>query len=498
MTRLPAFLFTVVLAALLLAAAPSDAGADRLRLPNDQLYALASFSQEQRATLLDGLRKENPDLILTDLTREDTAVRIHFGSRGFVEFLGNELYSLAVYVPAGIESAISRRSSAQLRVGLITRDAEGVNIFLGNSSGARQQDLELILTAGTTDLSQPARSTAPKQETVERETAGKVVELPTKTPTRVLETMEESSVAAAPPRPPAPAPSRPKRKAAAPAVKSLRVPVPRVPLAPLVSEANTLAVVGLDGPPPVLDGKAGDGAWASAAKSRIKVGPGANQVEAAAVSTSDRIYFLFSWPDNDPASDHQPWLWNEEEGKYDSSAFLDDGIAVWWGRAGKPLVPSAAAEIWDLWMWRAGREGLGQHASDARLSVSRQPLHMATYEDSRYSNATWTRLEFDRGRLPYEIVIPLHFSGPKVASYAAERPDNSASDVLAAGTWSDGKWVVELSRSLLTGQDDDLPFERGENRSFVLSLLGDEALATSPASGVLTVRWDDSKSKEGE
>ena len=57
-------------------------------------------------------------------------------------------------------------------------------------------------------------------------------------------------------------------------------------------------------------------------------------------------------------------------------------------------------------MWRAGIEGAGSHASDARLITLNTPLHPAS-GTHRKGSEIWARLEFDRGRLPFEIVLLL-------------------------------------------------------------------------------------------
>ena len=97
-------------------------------------------------------------------------------------------------------------------------------------------------------------------------------------------------------------------------------------------------------------------------------------------------------------------------------------------------------------------------------------------------------MEFDGGRLPFEIVLPFIFSGPEVASSAPCRPDGSASDVRDVGGWIEGKWVVEMSHVLKTDHVDDIPFKKGGKYNFTVNLLQGKNLDKSWASEVLTLR----------
>ena len=98
-------------------------------------------------------------------------------------------------------------------------------------------------------------------------------------------------------------------------------------------------------------------------------------------------------------------------------------------------------------------------------------------------------MDFDRGRLPFEIVLPFVFSGLEVPSYAPSRPDGSASDVRGVGGWIGGKWVVEMSRVLKAEHEDDLPFDKRGKYAFIVNLLQGKDLNESPAFEVLTLRW---------
>ena len=110
---------------------------------------------------------------------------------------------------------------------------------------------------------------------------------------------------------------------------------------------------------------------------------------------------------------------------YSRLPVLDDGIAIGWVMdEEEKFGGEQGRKVYDLWMWRAGREGVGSHASDGKLITLHMPQYM-TFGTHREVGEKWVRMEFDRGRLPFEIVLPFVFSGPEVPSYAPGRPDGS-------------------------------------------------------------------------
>jgi len=77
------------------------------------------------------------------------------------------------------------------------------------------------------------------------------------------------------------------------------------------------------------------------------------------------------------------------------------------------------------------------------------------------------RMEFDRGRLPFEIVLPFISPGSEVSYCAPFSPDNSASDMRGVGGWIGGKRNFEMSRALMARHEDDLPFHKRGKDLFI-------------------------------
>jgi len=228
--------------------------------------------------------------------------------------------------------------------------------------------------------------------------------------------------------------------------------------------SRELIVADLAGEAPVLDGSDNDEAWSRAQRAAFSIPDTGLTVEAAAVADGHRLYVLFSWPDSDPSWQYRPWSWNEDSGRYLRTDLFDDGVAIRWQM---DTANGNTRQEFDLWVWRAGREGAGSHASDMILLVDDDPFYMAS-DVRRKSLSSWARFDFDRGRLPFQIVLPSSFSGPEIASYVPCRPDGSASDVRGVGSWVEGRWVVELARVLNTGNEDDVPFNREGKHAFAV------------------------------
>ncbi|MDF1526400.1 MAG: ethylbenzene dehydrogenase-related protein [bacterium] len=481
--------------------------AAELCLTKAQVYSMAVFTEGERAGLLEEIKKVNLNLSLTDLTREGSSIKLHLGSGDFMEILSNELYSLAVYVPPGLESAISRRSGPAFKVGRIVREEEGVRFYLGTPPKVQNRGLGGLLStdrnvrelppstvnaAPPPWVSQPIEPSATpdmgqqygKQEARNVESidlAEKPAEMvPARRPPSKKTILAKEMIMIASQQRVIPLSER---------ISDVGVPPPPAKKKDPASQGRVLVVTNLVGDIPVLDGFDKEEAWSTAPRMRFTVSGTGVSIETAAVTDGDRIYFLFTWPDKEPATRHQPWVWDPARDSYSRLPVLDDGIAIGWVMDGREnFGGKQGRKVHDLWVWRAGREGVGSHASDGRLFTSRTPLYMA-YDTHREVGGKWVRMEFDRGRLPFEIVLPSGFSGPEVLSYAPGRPDGSASDVRGVGGWMGGKWVVEMSRALKTEHEDDLPFDRGGNYAFIVNLLQGKDLSESPASEVLTLRW---------
>jgi hypothetical protein len=526
--------YLIIILSTLLVSLISAAAAlgEALLLSSDQLYALAAFQGENEEALVADLKDTNPDSSINKVTRNGSALRLHFRNGDYLEILTNELYSLASYVPPGIDKEISRRSSPSIRISGIERDGAGVIFKLagslpGSRSAARQgrpaspasyeeekkaetQEPEktgspepVPVTAPEPEEVKPAakpepepeekaveKKEAPKEEPAKKETPEKqpVKKAAKKEPVKKKAPVKKKPVKKAPPKkkpvkkaPPKKKPVKKEPPGKAPAKKADKIKPAEGEV--IVSTASGLL--------PVVDGSGDDRAWKDAITTTFPVKGFKGDIAVSALEGAGQLFLRFIWSDRNPAKDHRRWYWDADGKRYRRSKELDDGLAVRWLMEGKatPDLRSGDAGVFDAWIWRSGREGLGSYASDARVLVSDSPIQLARYFTTAEGKGIWLKQEYDKGRLPFEVVIPPAFTEEKVNSFTSQSPMGSASDVQARGQWKDGVWTLEYSRKLDTGNQDDMVFSKGRSVSFVVSILERKELDAAPYSQVMTLNW---------
>lgn len=464
---------TILVTFLLLSALPaSAANGETLALTADQLYRLASYQGEEKDTLLTDLREGNPGSSLRDLDRRGAAIRLYFSAGEYLEILNNELYSLASYVPAGLDRKISRRSSPNMHLAGIEKVGAGIVFRIGATATGRLVTKRPPASARRTPSPSTPASVAP------------AASLPPPAP---------EQPAAVKPEPVAVKPPTVKKPAAGPRPRKVRRRKPVSAAAAVEVKASgvmEVQVAPADASLPLVDGLSDDEAWARTRRTSVSIKGLKQGLDVAAVEGEGRLFMLFIWADRNPASDYRRWYWDAGGKSYRRSREMDDGLAVRWLVEGRitPDLRSGDVGSFDTWVWRAGREGLGRYASDKRVQISDTPVQLAKYFTSPGGKGIWLKQEYDQGQLPFSIVIPQQYEGDRVNSIASQDPDGSAADVRAAGRWKDGLWTVEMSRRLSTGNQDDLNIAGKGAVSFVVSLLERKEIDAAPHSGVLTLK----------
>jgi hypothetical protein len=162
----------------------------------------------------------------------------------------------------------------------------------------------------------------------------------------------------------------------------------------------------------------------------------------------------------------------------------------------KPDIDRLKAEgsFLDLWQWRSYRSSPVGYAGDDyvleyRLSDSgRTPFTTPAQPSFMYDQAKTGFRAIPEARFNELLPrLPLIMGGNAVPLDPAVRfalgdllprnilrtPDGSGADVLANGAWARGRWVVELRRKLVTGNQDDKPFVAGRVYRFGVAVFND-------------------------
>ncbi len=467
---------------------PAEAEAEVLRLDKELLYGLAALTDDDNSTLA-ALRAGSPEVFIRNVVRMGRSVRIVIdtfpGKTAVVELTNNEIYSLPNFTPPDLGKEIARRSGDQLEVGEIRRTGTAVEFDLAFVK--RREEPPPSPPPPTPPPPPPPLPKPPPP--VKAEPAP--VEKPAPAP-RPATRPEPGTEPVPPPKPvvkPVPKPVPPPPPPPPP------VPAPRPVEKPPAGSPDTLTVARVAGAPPVIDGRNNDPAWKELRPLIAEI-PDRQGIllTGYAVTDGDMLYLLFTWNDPDEDAENRTWIWDAGSKTYRQGDGLDDGIAIQFAMDS----PKKGGDTrHDLWLWRAGREGRGEYATDATLTVSKRPLSASSYVELQDGVGVWMRQAPDEGRLPYERQLPMEYRGDRLPGYVIRQPEGSAANVRARGAFSNGRWTVELMRKLDTRHPDDLAFAIGKNILFQVSLLEKEEDNLGHFTGPLTLTWAEADGRRG-
>ena len=190
---------------------------------------------------------------------------------------------------------------------------------------------------------------------------------------------------------------------------------------------------------------------------------GVDSVELKAAVRGDRIYLLAIWQDSTESRLHKPYKWDEATGKYRRTQQLEDRFAVSFAMIGDFSANklSGAEFTADVWHWKASRSDPAGVAHDKMWKVSRSAFPKAKKFKSPDGTTVYMRRMSDKGDRLYK---PLKYTTRQddiMPRYQVNlKPSGSIADVRARGVWKDGRWYLEMSRLLNTGNADDAVIPR--------------------------------------
>lgn len=225
--------------------------------------------------------------------------------------------------------------------------------------------------------------------------------------------------------------------------------------------AQTLTTVKVDSAP-TIDGVASDPVW-SRADAVVTHDPVAKiDVTIKSVYTSDRIYFLVTFPDENESRDHKTMLWVAEQERYRTGYDREDTFVFKWSMESEPVDLSVTADNAynaDIWFWKANRTDPSGYADDKMHEISAAETRDASIIYSRNGLPYYLSRPGDSGKAAYRILIHDKFVRHRMPKYRVEQPSGSRADIRAKGVWRDGSWTIEFERKLNTGHPDDVQFD---------------------------------------
>ena len=216
--------------------------------------------------------------------------------------------------------------------------------------------------------------------------------------------------------------------------------------------------------PPLLDGAIGDAGWQAVTVPYVINDQTADvPIFLRSVHTDDTIYFSVMYKDSAQSPFHKPWLWNKETGQYEEGAHREDTFVFKWNMMEKDVNLSNFSDdsyTADLWYWKANRTNPAGYADDKQQILSDSPGKESELIVSNSGKKRYLLRKSDAGKSAYKEMKepPAALSNPLIDRYPQRNPDGSRADVQAKGAWKNGFWIIEFSRKLQTGHDDDVQF----------------------------------------
>lgn len=279
---------------------------------------------------------------------------------------------------------------------------------------------------------------------------------------------------------------------------------------------------------PVLDGSAGDPAWASAKPLTFKVfggnnfgGSGETTVTMKAVTAGDTIYFLIQYADPTESLRRGPFqkqadggwkkLKDPQDQGGDDNTYYEDKWSIIWNvndsiegfnqngcavfchlGEGKPFgnkYTAKAGEIGDMWHHKGSRSGVlgfvdDQHVDHTRYDARKSPNAGRKGDpggpDYKGFGLVGGKPEFmAKGQKAAnkagayfikdgdQVAFADTFSaGDEVPSYIVFPLKGDRADIRVAYRWKDGRYTYEVARKLKTGSAYDVQFEAAKTHYF--------------------------------
>ena len=233
--------------------------------------------------------------------------------------------------------------------------------------------------------------------------------------------------------------------------------------------AETMTIGAID-TAPTIDGNASD--WSSVPATTIALSNNkasgkadVKSVDVKAAVNGDSVYFLLQWADDDMDDQHKPYVWDNAANKYEAGPQREDRLAIQFAMSGDYDVNWLSGKTFtaDTWHWKAARSnGLGL-AQDKMTVISKEPSKKAYKGTAADGSTVYIKRPSDKGDKFYTTKRYSAKEKDMMPKYIiADSAGGSVADVKAKGVWSDGKWTLEMSRKLNTGNSDDVAFSSGQ------------------------------------
>ena len=227
---------------------------------------------------------------------------------------------------------------------------------------------------------------------------------------------------------------------------------------PATAEEPKILAAQTAGPAITVDGDLGE--W-NAVEGIIVPLTGRGQVDSVELKAAirgDRIYIMALWDDTTESRLHKPYQWDETAQAYRRTKQVEDRFAITLAMAGdfSENKLSGAEFTADVWHWKASRSDPAGVAHDKMWRVSRTAFPKAKEFRDVQGETIYVARPSDKGDRLYRPVKYTEHTEEIMPRYEVNlSAAGSIADVEAKGIWRNGRWHLEMSRKLDTGNPDD-------------------------------------------
>ena len=243
--------------------------------------------------------------------------------------------------------------------------------------------------------------------------------------------------------------------------------------------------------PMTLDGDIGDWGGITGISVPLEGKGNVSSVELRAAVRGDTIYVLAIWQDATESRLHKPYKWDDASQSYSRTKQLEDRFALSFAMTGdfSPNKLDGSEFTCDVWHWKASRSDPAGIAHDKSWKVSASPFPKSKQITGPGGKIVYLSRPSDAGDRLYKPVKYDSRQDDLMPRYKVNTsPTGSIADVRAKGVWRGGRWYLELSRKLDTGNADDAVFPASGEIAMAVAAFNDVDGGDHSTSGIITLQ----------
>ncbi|MEH6824737.1 MAG: ethylbenzene dehydrogenase-related protein [Motiliproteus sp.] len=237
-----------------------------------------------------------------------------------------------------------------------------------------------------------------------------------------------------------------------------------------LSAAQVVPITSLSAAP-VLDGKGSEWNEVGGVEIALRKTHPEHKTDVSSVRIKggvygDRVYFYLTWKDSTENTEHKPFAWNEQQGRYIQTTALEDRLALQFEMSGDYSTDWLAGNSFtaDMWHWKAFRSNMLGLAHDKQTIISDKKLLRSYEGHTPQGNPVYILRPSDSGDRLYRSQRYRERQEDKMPKYVISTdPQGSITDIKANGVWREGAWHLEMSRQLNTTHADDVLLQPGQS-----------------------------------